>query len=208
MLDFIEKIERQLAYPLPGVEAQYRMATAFRYNRTPAPPTAVNAGVLALFYPKSDQWHIVLIERTSRYAEDRHSGQISFPGGRHEPSDPSMEYTALREAEEEVGVDAKQIQVLGKLTELYIPVSNFLVHPYVGFTEQRPSFDPQPDEVAAILEVPFDHFLTERNIRKKDIPVRGNLLLRDVPYFDIHGKVLWGATAMMLSELLALIEKN
>lgn len=208
MLDFIEKIGKQLERPLPGVEAQYRMATAFRYNRMPAPPTAVKAGVLALFYPKAGKWHIVLIERTSRHAEDRHSGQISFPGGRHEPSDPSMEYTALRETEEEVGVDAAQIKLLGKLTELYIPVSNFLVHPYVGFTEQHPGFNPQPDEVAAILEVPFEHFLTDRNLRKKDMTLRDNLLLRNVPYFDIHGKVLWGATAMMMSELLALIEQN
>lgn len=206
MLDLINKISKQLDHPLPGQEAQYRMATAFRYKREPAPPTATDAGVLALFYPKEEQWHIVLIERASRHPQDRHRGQISFPGGRYEPSDPSLEFTALREAEEEVGVDRSTVKVLGKLTNLYIPVSNFLVHPYVGFTETPPSFEPQPSEVAAILEVPFDHFLTEQNIRKMDMTVQGNLRLKDVPYFDIGGKVLWGATAMMISELLALLD--
>jgi 8-oxo-dGTP pyrophosphatase MutT (NUDIX family) len=206
MLEIIEKVVQKLKQPLPGVEAQYRMATAFRYNRTPAPPTAVDAGVLALFYPKNDQWHIVLIERTSRYPQDRHRGQISFPGGRYEPSDPSLEFTALREAEEEIGIDSSKVEVLGKLTNLYIPVSNFLVHPYVAYTEAHPTFTPQPSEVASILEVPLDHFLTEQNIRRMDMTVQGNLRLKDVPYFDIGGKVLWGATAMMMSELLALIE--
>lgn len=206
MEKFIEKLNDQINQPLPGQEAQFRMATAFRYNRTPAPPTAVKAGVLALFYPKSDQWHIVLIERASRYPQDRHRGQISFPGGRYEPSDPSLEFTALREAQEEIGIDIDKVEVLGKLTDLYIPVSNFLVHPYVAYTEVYPSFTPQPSEVASILEVPLDHFFTEQNIRRMDMTVQGNLRLKDVPYFDIGGKVLWGATAMMMSELLALVE--
>lgn len=207
MLEFIQKIGDQLQHPLPGQEAQYRMATAFRYNRGPVPPTAVQAGVLVLFYPKDADWHIVLIERTSRYENDQHKGQISFPGGRYEDTDPSLEYTAVREAEEEIGIDPAEITVLGKLTELYIPVSNFLVHPYVAYAEERPDFIPQPSEVEAILEVPFEHFYQKKNLRKMDMTVRGNLLLREVPYFDIRGKVLWGATAMMMSELLALVSE-
>ncbi|PHN03962.1 NUDIX hydrolase [Flavilitoribacter nigricans] len=206
MLELIEKVSHQLKKPLPGQEAQYRMATAFRYNRMPAPAGAVKASVLALFYPKGDQWHIVLIERASRYVQDRHRGQISFPGGRFEPSDPSLEYTALREAEEEIGIDAGKVEVLGQLTELYIPVSNFLVYPYVAYTDEYPTFTPQPSEVANILEVPFDHFLSDQNVRTMDMTVRENIRLKDVPYFDISGKVLWGATAMMMSELLALVE--
>lgn len=206
MLEFIDKLKIKFEEPLPGVDAQYRMATAFRYNRTPAPPHAVHAGVLALFFPKDGQWHIVLIERTSRYPQDRHRGQISFPGGRHETEDPSMQFTALREAKEEVGVEPDRIEILGALTDLYIPVSNFLVHPFVGYTEEQPAFRPEPSEVADILEVPVQHFLTEQNIRKKDMTVQGNVRLKEVPYFDISGKVLWGATAMMLSELLALVE--
>lgn len=206
MLELIEKVGHQLKQPLPGIEAQYRMATLGRYRRITPPDTAVNAGVLALFYPKNEEWHIVLIERTSRYPEDRHRGQISFPGGRYEPNDPSLEFTALREAEEEVGIDVEQVEVLGKLTELYIPVSNFLVHPYVAYTGVQPDFTPQPSEVASILEVPFEHFLAEQNIRRTDMTVQGNIRLKDVPYFDIGGKILWGATAMMMSELLALVK--
>lgn len=206
MLEFIEKIDQQLKQPLPGVEAQYRMASAMRYNRIPAPPTAIDAGVLALFYPIADQWHIALIERTSRYESDRHRGQISFPGGRFEAADPSLEYTALREAQEEIGVDQRDVHILGKLTELYIPVSNFLVHPYVGFTENRPDFVPEPSEVEAILEVPFEHFRSGQNVQKMDMTLPGNIRLQEVPYFNIKGKVLWGATAMMISELLAVME--
>lgn len=206
MLDLIEKVGKQINESLPGEDAQFRMATAFRYHRSPAPPTAVKAGVLALLYPKNRSWYIVFIERTSRYAQDRHRGQISFPGGRFEETDPSLEYTALREAEEEIGIDPAQVEVLGKLTNLYIPVSNFLVYPYVAYTETAPSFVPDPVEVAAILEVPFEHFRSEQNIRKMDMTVRENIRLKDVPYFDIDGKVLWGATAMMMSELLALVE--
>lgn len=206
MESFIAKINDQIKQPLPGEEAQFRMATAVRYNRLPPPPDASKAGVLALLYPKSDEWHIVFIERASRYPQDRHRGQISFPGGRYEPTDETLEQTALREAEEEVGVDAGAVQILGKLTNLYIPVSNFLVYPYVGYVQERPGFIPDPSEVAAILEVPFEHFRTERNIRRMDMTVSGNIRLKDVPYFDIGGKVLWGATAMMMSELLALAE--
>ncbi|MCB0629612.1 MAG: CoA pyrophosphatase [Saprospiraceae bacterium] len=205
MLDFINRIGEQLQHPLPGEEAQYRMATAFRYKRAPAPPTAMDAGVLALFYPKEGDWHIVLIERASRYENDQHKGQISFPGGRYEDTDSSLEFTAVRESEEEIGINRNEITVLGKLTELYIPVSNFLVHPYVAYAERRPDFQPQPSEVAAILEVPFEHFYQKKNVRKMDMTVRGDLLLREVPYFDIRGKVLWGATAMMISELLAVV---
>jgi len=207
MLEFIKKIEAQLKGPLPGIEAQYRMAAVMRYNRIPPPPSAVDAGVLVLFFPKEKNWHLVLIERTSRYENDRHRGQISFPGGRVEPDDPSLEYTALREAKEEVGIDLQKVEVLGKLTELYIPISNFLVHPYVAFTQETPEFSPQPEEVAGILEVPYDHFRQEQNILKMDMTVRENIQLQEVPYFNIYGKVLWGATAMMISELLAVLEQ-
>ncbi len=181
------------------------MAHAIRRNYPSVAPDAQQAGVLALFFPKDNKWHIVLIERDSRNPNDRHRGQISFPGGRFEAADGVLSATALREAEEEVGVRAQDIQLLGALTRLYIPVSNFAVSPFVGLIPYQPTFSPQESEVQSILEVPFDLFKQPGAIRKKDMRMTNNIVLQDVPYFDVYGRTVWGATAMMLSELIELI---
>ncbi len=206
MRSFIEQLDRRLQQPLPGPEAQYRMAHAVRRTDTSPPEGVRRAGVMALFFPKGTSWHIALIERQSHNPDDRHRGQIGFPGGRYEQGDGSMRTTALRETEEEIGVDRSAIQVLGALTELYIPVSNFLVSPYVGYVAHTPRFRPQESEVKAVLEVPFELFLDRGNIRTIDLKISEHITLNDVPYFHIQGKVVWGATAMMLSELLEVLQ--
>jgi len=142
---------------------------------------------------------------TSANAKDRHRGQISFPGGRFEPQDKHLANTALREAEEEVGVDAGQVELIGGLTDLYIPVSNFRVDPYVGYTEITPDFIPQESEVNDILEVPVEELIHPGNLKYKDLTIREGFTIPNVPYFDLLGKTVWGATAMMLSELVELI---
>lgn len=205
MENFIHHLRSNLERPLPGRAAQYKMAHAVRHSHIEAPADARLAAVLALLYPKNDQWHIVLIERESSNPNDRHGGQIGLPGGRYEAEDEIMKNTALREAEEEVGVDASSVEILGQLSDLYIPVSNFLVYPFVGFATYTPSFIPQADEVKAILEVPFSLFLDPANLRKTNMKLAQNITLRDVPFFNIFGKIVWGATAMMLSELLEVI---
>jgi len=116
-----------------------------------------------------------------------------------------MQNTALREAEEEVGIRQQDVTVLGKLTELYIPVSNFQVHPFVGFLANEPSFTLQEEEVSAVLTVPLAHFQKEDAVKTTNIRIGKHLVLQNVPYFDTGGKVLWGATAMMLNELLQLV---
>lgn len=184
------------------------MAHAVRRSYIEAPDDARRAAVLALFYPKNKQWHIVLIERESSNPNDRHGGQIGFPGGRYEDADEIMKNTALREAEEEVGVPSSSVEILGPLSDLYIPVSNFLVYPFVGFTTSRPSFIPQLSEVRSILEVPFSSFLDPSNLRKTNMKLAQNITLRDVPFFSINGKIVWGATAMMLNELLEVTKLN
>lgn len=166
------------------------------------PEDARQAGVLALFYPRDEAWHLVLIERESHNPRDRHRGQISFPGGGVEAQDRSLADTALREAEEEVGIAASSVRLLGGLSSLYIPVSNFEVHPFVGFVETKPSFNPQPKEVHAVLEVAFHHFQEPKHRGHTTVTVADTLKIPNVPYFDVHGKVVWGATAMILSELL------
>lgn len=205
---FIQAIADQLKEPLPGQAAQYRMAHVVRQQSVQAPPGARQAGVLALFYPYQSDWHLVFIERQPHHGQDRHAGQISFPGGKFEDSDASLEETALRETEEEVGVPVDTIEVLGKLTELYIPVSNFQVHPYVGFATSRPAFVPDTEEVSEILEVPFRHLAQPATRRKTNLQLATNITLKGVPYFDVEGKILWGATAMMVSELLAVAERT
>ena len=138
----IEQLEAGLKQPLPGQEVQYQMAHVVRRRVEPPPTYAKQAAVLALFYPLKERWHLVFIERQASHADDRHAGQISFPGGRQEPSDASLQETALREAEEEVGLDISQVNVLGRLTHLYIPVSNYLVNPFVGMTRRTPRSSP------------------------------------------------------------------
>lgn len=203
---FIKQLQDRLLAPLPGPEAQYEMAHGSRKGLYGHPGDAKQAGVLALLYPKAEDWHVVFIERVSNQ-KDRHSGQISFPGGRFEASDQTLANTALREAEEEIGITQKDVQVLGALSQLYIPVSNFLVHPYVGFIDYTPSFLPEASEVADILETPFKTFLKEENVAQKAIHLSGNLILKDVPHFNVANKVIWGATAMMMNELVVLAKE-
>ena len=207
MQTFIKQVKANFQNPLPGRTAQYKMAHVVRQSYKPAPPTATLASTLALFYPKEAQWHIVLIERVSTNPNDRHRGQISFPGGRFDDTDKDLSYTALREAEEEVGVSPGQVNILGKLTDLYIPVSNFLVKPFVGFTEGTPKFSPQISEVQSILEVPLSLLLDKATIKKKDLKIANNITLRNVPYYHVFGKTVWGATAMMMSELLEVVQR-
>lgn len=207
MDDFIQRLADKLQRPLPGRDVQYKMAHASRLPDFPVPPHARQAAVLALFYPKAAEWHLVFIERDSSNPNDRHGGQISFPGGRYEEGDGTLANTALREAEEEVGISAQKVEILGALTDLYIPVSNFQAHPFVGFTAETPVFVPQVKEVRAILEVPFSLFQQPEIVQTIDLQLAENLILKRVPHFNLFGKVVWGATAMMLNELLALTEE-
>lgn len=204
---FLAQLQEALRGPLPGAQAQYQMAHLER-RFMPDPPVDVRiACVMALLFPRGGDWQLTLIRRQARDPRDAHAGQIGFPGGKQEPTDPSLAFTALREVEEEIGVPASHIEVLGQLSQLYIPVSNFLVHPFVGYLNEEPHFVPQEEEVSEVLDVPF-HYLTNPHIRKKTtVKVANRFELNDVPYFDIHGQVLWGATAMMLSELLELTKQ-
>lgn len=207
----IEDLRERLARPLPGQAAQFRMASLRRLEelgpRLQAPDNAKVACVLVLFHQAADEpghWRTVLIQRTAN-PNDRHSGQVSFPGGRWEESDGSLEAVALREAHEEVGISPLQVQLVGRLTDLYIPVSNFLVHPFVGVLRGEAQMKPQPGEVEHILTPPVAHFLQPENRLVRDLIVGPTVTMREVPYFEIDGRVVWGATAMILSELVEVL---
>ncbi len=202
---FISKLTALLAVDLPGKEAQLKMS---RFGR----PTSVNedhrvAAVLLLLFPKEESIHFVLTKRTSKYPGDIHSGQISFPGGSQESNEVELYQTAFRETHEEIGVSSDKLMLLGKLTELYIPVSNFMVHPFVAYIDHQPFYTPQIEEVDEIIEASIDLLIDPRTTQFKDIKIKNGLVLKDIPYFNIYDHVVWGATAMMLNEFKEIIEQ-
>lgn len=200
--NFINRLKNKLKTPLPGVEFQYKMANATRQNFKilPAPDHARKACVMPLLVPDGADWKLVLTQRT-HIEGDRHSGQISFAGGQLDPTDASLEACALREVWEEIGVPNADIQILGQLTELYIPVSNFQVFPFLGVCQKMPTFTPQPAEVQSILLPNLTHFVGETHKKTKNIRISETVVFEEVPYFDVEGHVVWGATAMILSEI-------
>ncbi len=205
---FIERLRLRFTAPLPGREAQYKMAFAHRVEelqrRLIPPDNAKTACVLLSIWEENGVWHTALIRRTEN-PRDRHSGQISFPGGRHDEGDGTYEYTALREANEEIGINPGQVEILGRLTELYIPVSNFSVYPFVGLLNEVPQFQLQPGEVEQVFALPLHHFQDPSARGVADVLVGGQLMVREVPCFRVEERPIWGATAMILSEFLELI---
>ena len=164
-----------------------------------------SAGVLSVFYPNREgKVNFVLILRKTY--KGVHSNQVGFPGGRVEMEDRDMEHTALRETEEEVGIPQKEISVIKELTKIYIPPSNFWVFPFVGIMERTPELIPQEDEVEDILEIDLDEFLCDSSLTSKKLSTSYAKNV-DVPAFMLSGHVVWGATAMVLSELKELLKK-
>ncbi|PPK87309.1 NUDIX domain-containing protein [Neolewinella xylanilytica] len=201
---YLDRIRQRLqAGELPGYAAQQVMGHQLRQHHREAPATARAASVLALFYPVEEVLHLLFIQRTSPPG-DRHGGQISFPGGAADPRDAHAAATALREAKEEVGVDAGAIELLGELTPLYIPVSNFLVNPFVGYVPQRPEFVLQTSEVQRVLELPFAGFFADNAVAYRDKKLFNGMILKEVPHWEVAGESVWGATAMMVGELVEL----
>ena len=205
-IQFIERLERELEEELPGREAQFLMAPLERQDTTEVPDDHVLACVVALIFPKKKDWNVVLIERVMDNANDHHAGQLSFPGGKFEDTDYSYQDCALREAEEEIGINGSDVGIIGELSSIYIPVSNFLIYPFVGFMGDEPEFSIQRNEVQNIHEVPLRHFLDVRTKKKTDMDVRGRLL-KEVPYYEVNNLPLWGATAMIMSEFEQIIRK-
>ena len=162
------------------------------------------AAIMMLFYPKNTKTHLALILRTSYNGV--HSSQIAFPGGKVEKFDLNFQETALRETHEEIGISPNIINVIRDFTPIYIPPSNFMVYPFLGFSNSELIFDIDPNEVAGIIELPMTEFLDENIVISKRMSTAYNLEI-DVPAFKIQEHIVWGATAMMLSELKDIIKK-
>ena len=207
--EFEKRIVKVKKMELPGEAIQLKMAPVERLKelkeQAKLKKSARQAGVMALFYPsKNFETHLILILRKTY--KGVHSNQVGFPGGKVEPEDASLKDTALRETEEEVGVSSKVISVLKQLTEIYIPPSNFFVHPFIGITPQTPKFVAQDDEVEALIEVPLPLFMDDRIVTTKKITTSYATNI-DVPAFILNDHVVWGATAMMLSEVRELLKQ-
>ena len=195
---------REINFNLPGevsheLMAPYKREKASSINIPDKNPK--QSAVLMLIYPKNDIPHFTLIQRTAY--KGTHGGQISFPGGKQE-AEESLKETALRETFEEIGVAPDKIQVLGEITQIYIPPSNFLVSPFIGFVDFEPVFTPEVKEVEEIIEVKISDLLDDKKIKQKKIKVGKHTdkpLLIDVPYFELNYNTVWGATATILSEV-------
>ncbi len=193
--------------PLPGIASQLKMAPIMRQDAIESMEermkTARKSAVMALFYPnKKNETTVVLILRKAY--EGVHSNQVGFPGGKAELEDTTLEVTALRETEEEVGVNIHTIEVIREITSTYIPPSNFLVQPYIGIVHNTPTFIPQESEVAAILEVSLQDLLSDAATIEKELTTSYATSIK-VPAFYLNDHVVWGATAMMLSEVKDII---
>ncbi|RXP52343.1 CoA pyrophosphatase [Lutibacter sp. HS1-25] len=193
--------------PLGGIESQFKLAPKIRKRLTAELIQAHNpkpAAVLALFYPNiNNQTHILLTKRANY--KGTHAAQISFPGGKVDTNDINLQATALREAHEEVGINITNIQVFKEMTPVYIPPSNFLVNPYLAYTQETPIFK-KNHEVATIIEVSLVDFLNEASISIENVSTSYASKI-DTPCFKLNGYVVWGATAMMLSEIKDLFLK-
>ena len=201
----INSLEKRLTMPLPGEEAHLKMASKTRLKELGSvndTSGAIPAGVLILLYPENRNINTVLIER-QKY-DGIHSGQISFPGGRKEEIDKSLIETALREAKEEVNIEPENVKIIGTLTELYIPPSNFLVLPVIGYLKTKPNFIPDDNEVAQIITADISFLFDDKYKKEKIIHVRGYKI--KAPYYEVKGHVVWGATAMILNELSEILE--
>lgn len=199
MEDFIERLKSRLAAGLPGEHAQYRMASMARPRMKEALSMAAQqrqSAVLLYLFPQQGDWRIVLMKRPDY--DGTHSGQMSIPGGCLEPGE-SHRQAALREFEEETGIGVGSHQLLGSLSKLFIPPSNFLVKPFVAYGTDRPCFDPDPVEVEQIIELAVSTLMSDVTVKRGKACLSSGVWV-ETPYFDVEGHMVWGATAMILSE--------
>jgi 8-oxo-dGTP pyrophosphatase MutT (NUDIX family) len=206
--EVIRKLELILREPLPGRIGQLSMSPLPVDEKRFAEiirPDSKKGAVLMLFYPDGNDCYVPCIKRQSYIGV--HSGQISLPGGKMDPIDIDLRDTALRESEEEIGIDRNQVTILGRLSDLYIPPSNFLVAPFLGYINKKPQFLPDPYEVEKIIHCTVPFLLDKKNEKKGLIPISTGQNIQ-APYIDIQSEMVWGATAMILGEFKYLWENS
>ena len=199
---FTDKLIQNLTYPLPGESAHKVMQATSKLRLSFKPNNRTRkSAVLILFYPYQEEIYFPLILRPAY--DGVHSGQVAFPGGRYELTDENLIRTALREAQEEIGLRLTDVRILGCLTELFIPPSNFYVLPVIATMPYRPDFYPDAREVEDIFEIKLNEISDAGIIGSSTLQIRGEEVL--APHYEVNGYKIWGATAMMISELLTVI---
>lgn len=204
--DFANHIEQLQTKSLGGLNSQFKMAPKMRLKYSEKIIKDKNprsAAVLALFYPDDNQQTRFLLTERASY-NGTHSAQISFPGGKFDQIDKNLTQTALRETFEEVGVQSENIQIIRQLSDAYIPPSNFLVAPFIGISNTKPTFIPN-NEVATVIEVLLSDLLDDQSLTSKNMST-SYMENIDVPCFKLNNYIVWGATAMMLSEIKDLLK--
>jgi 8-oxo-dGTP pyrophosphatase MutT (NUDIX family) len=204
----IRKLQSKLQSDLPGEQAHlemlpYREATS---KMLATVPEFRESAVAILLFHQAEELCSVLIQRPNYMGS--HSGQIAFPGGRRDETDPDLIHTALREMHEEIGFIDPQIQHLGELTKIYIPVSKFLVYPNIFYTHVEPNFKPNPREVEDIITFPLGQICEPDCLTTTNITMDRGVIMKNIPCFMINQKVVWGATALMMNELRMIIENG
>ena len=204
----IQKLKLALSGKLPGFTAHSKMAPSHRdrlISNSKGPDFARKSGVLILLFPDDKgELNTVFIKRNEY--EGVHSGQIAFPGGKFEESDSDIVATALREAEEEVGINKNAVRIIGRLSDLFVPPSNFIISPVVAMLDFKPEFIPDKSEVAEIFTVPLNYFLNHGSFGDYTISYKTEMV--KVPGYYCKTHLIWGATAMILSELLQVYEES
>ena len=205
---FSKNIPKILKEELPSISAQTKMApndrVAILNDRNYQDNNPRKAAIMMLFYPKNTVTHLVLIVKNSYPGV--HSSQIAFPGGKVENFDVNLEETALRETHEEIGIPPNKIKVIRPFTEIYIPPSNFLVYPFLAYSNHELDFTLQKEEVAAIIELPITKFMDDSIIVSMLMNTSYSKNI-EVPCFKVDDHYIWGATAMMMSELKEMLKK-
>lgn len=206
-MDIISFLKKRLQQALPHQEALAQMYPNIRPMPKSIPDNALSSAVLILFYQDEGKWCFYVIRRS--VDGHAHSGQIGFPGGRRENTDKDLWETAIREAEEEIGISQKLIEKIGALSTIYLPVSNFKVSPFIGFINTKHNTVANPDEVAQIISIPIEEFLRAQNKTETTVtrPNKPEDKISVNAYHLLDGTIIWGATAIILAELELLLKE-
>ena len=207
-----ETLEKSFNQPLKGHHSHQKMAPASRSGDVEVArsngniETAKKSAVMILMYNDEFGTKVIFIRRS--FYVGIHAGQIAFPGGRFEEEDITVENTALREIEEEIGIKPKEINVVGRLSDIFVPVSNFIISVFVGFLDEKPEYKIDEREVAEIIEVELSEFFQNDVISEKEFLVPSTSKSVKAPYYKVGNIELWGASAMVMSELIDMLKQD
>ena len=203
-----DQLKQKFELPLSGLNSHLKMAPEHRAdelkNNKDASVNARKSAVMILFFQEDNALKMIVIRRSVYVGI--HSGQIAFPGGRYEEEDGDVRVTALREIEEEIGIPKDKIEIIGRLSDIYVPPSNFMISIFVGYLAEKPVYKIDEREVEEVIEIPFSDFFKPDVIKQKDFYVNSIKAVSNAPYFDVTNAEIWGASAMVISELLDILK--